>query len=556
MNLLILVLQAIVFLSFSCAAHRVPLKQIKISPHLQRRDITPQITTNSSNVLDLTSVDDLLYIVNMNVGGIDYPVQIDTGSSDLWIKNNSSAPLPNVSRTSTALNLTYAVGWAAGYIAYAPIVFAGLSVPQQAFVEATSVDNPAVESGARGVAGLGFTSLSSIDAKGNQTQSNADRSLLYNLFQVNPSQPNFIGFILQPNFSNSSHTSQEGSFSIGEYEPGYERIANQPSIPTWPVESPSRWTVLLDSIIVGDQIIVPSTSVSDAPSNKAVVLVDSGSTFTYASPEVVNAIYGNVTGAEFNSQLGKWVVPCSHEIDMALQIGGQVFPLHPLDVTPSIPGDDTKCFGSFIPGSFSTAAGEFDYLIGDNFLRSVYAIYDFGDFKSSGGAMGNPYMKMLSLVDPDRASVEFHNARGGTPNLNITFVGLQGTSVDPVYSLSQDVTDSIRIISKLVPIMVAVIAFNTLILIALVVAGIVYIYKRRRSGRNPHARPIRGRTSPIPMNPVNSYIAGLDHAQQLHRYEPVSMALTEDTVFAPPSPAFHKYDDTASGSGDRPKSFA
>ena len=189
-------------------------------------------------------------------------------------------------------------------------------------------------------------------------------------------------------------------------------------------------------------------------------------------------------------------------------------------------------------------------LIGDNFLRSIYAIYDYGDFDSAG-AMGDPYMKMLSIIDPDQASVEFHKARGGTPNSNITYVGLSGSSIEPVYSLSQDVTNSLETMSKLVPVILAVIAFNALILIALIIGGIFYLC-RRRSRRNPRARPKRGRMSPMPLNPVNSYIAGVD-APQPHRYEPVSMALTEDTLFAPPSPAFHKIDDS---SRDRPKSIA
>ena len=41
----------------------------------------------------------------------------------------------------------------------------------------------------------------------------------------------------------------------------------------------------------------------------------------YAPKEIVDAIYSNVTGAEFNTQLNRWVIPCSHEIDMALQFG-------------------------------------------------------------------------------------------------------------------------------------------------------------------------------------------------------------------------------------------
>jgi len=410
--------------------------------------------------------------------------------------------------------------------------------------------------GARGIAGLGFTSLSSIDAEGNQTHSNADRSLLYNLFQVNPSEPNFIGFMLQRNASQNPQDSQDGSFSIGEYEPGFEDVADREAIPTWPEKSPTRWSVLLDAIIVGDNITVPTTSVSDAPSNKAVVLMDSGSSYTYAPKHIVDAIYGNVSGAYFDDALGQYVVPCSYEIDMALQIGGQIFPVHPLDITPILPGDASKCVGSFMPGTFSTGANDFDWLIGDNFLRSVYAIYDFGDFNSEGD-MGDPYMKMLSIVDPNQASAQFHNERGGNPKTNITFVGLNGTTIQPVFSLSQDVSNSIQTISKFMPVMLALVALNALLLIAVAIAGICYLCRHRSKG-NPRARPTRGResTDPMPMGPRNSYIAGVEPSQQPHRYEPVSMALTEDTLFVPPSPRFHKFDTSAGPSSDRPKSLA
>jgi saccharopepsin len=56
---------------------------------------------------------------------------------------------------------------------------------------------------------------------------------------------------------------------------------NTTTIPTWPTNSPKRWDVLLDAVIVGDQIVVPTTAVVGAPNNKAVVSIDSGSSYTY-----------------------------------------------------------------------------------------------------------------------------------------------------------------------------------------------------------------------------------------------------------------------------------
>lgn len=40
----------------------------------------------------------------------------------------------------------------------------------------------------------------------------------------------------------------------------------------------------------------------------------------YAPTDVCTAIYGGVSGAQYDPSLGQWSVPCDVEIDMALQI--------------------------------------------------------------------------------------------------------------------------------------------------------------------------------------------------------------------------------------------
>lgn len=68
---------------------------------------------------------------------------------------------------------------------------------------------------------------------------------------------------------------------IGELDPAYTAISGNGHIPTWPINNPYRWNLLLDAVIVNETITVPTTKVSGAPSNKAVVLMDSGSSYTY-----------------------------------------------------------------------------------------------------------------------------------------------------------------------------------------------------------------------------------------------------------------------------------
>jgi len=235
---------------------------------------------------------------------------------------------------------------------------------------------------------------------------------------------------------------------------------------------------------------------------------------------------------------------------MALQIGGQVFPIHPLDVTPSTPLDPTICIGSFIPASFSVG-NDFDWLVGDNFLRSVYSVYDFGDFDSSG-QMGDPYMKFLSIIDPDQGSIDFCKERGCTPRSNISYVGLNGASVAPSFAISNDISESLEMIGKWIPAILGVVALNALVLIIVSIVWLVTVCRKRKARST--ARTPRSRMSPMPMNLRNSYIPGTPPGQR-HIYEPVSMALTEDT-FVPPSPAFFGKDGGKLSPSDRPKSVA
>ncbi|KAG6919436.1 hypothetical protein DXG01_006319 [Tephrocybe rancida] len=473
--------------ALTTSAYRVSFKQHKYRPTLQRRATNGAsnsqlsvLATTEDNGLDLKA---------------DYVVQLDTGSSDLWLKGPTT-PLPNATQTDTTYNLTYAIGWAYGHVSYAAVEFANLSIPSQAFLDVSTAQNPALGYGANGIVGLGFTALSTIDALVNHTSSSSGRSLLYNMFAINPKEPNFLSFSLQR--STEANDEVEGIFAIGEIEPDYAAVMNQTAIPTWPVNSPSRWDVLLDAVIVNhanDTIVLPTTDVVGAPSNKAVILMDSGSSFTYAPKAICDKIYGGIFGASFDSKSGQWNVPCDYEIDMALQIG--------------------------------------DWLVGDNFLRSVYSIYDFGDFDEAGN-MGNPYMKLLSLVDPNEASIDFTNVRGGTPKTNITYQGLNGAAAMPSFNISADISSSLERIGRYLPAMLAVVALNALILVILAIVGICVWCRRRRS---PKAKAGRrgGRLSPMPLSARHSYISGsgLPVPNQSHVYEAISSA-GEDALSGTP----------------------
>jgi saccharopepsin len=125
--------------------------------------------------------------------------------------------------------------------------------------------------------GLGFTSLSTIDALVNKTGSSSGRSLLYNLFSDSPQEPNFIAVSLQRSTDPTDEV--EGTFLIGELDPDYAAVNRTSPIPTFPTTDPSHWTVLMEAILIGNSVIPMNTTVPNAPSNRAVALLDSGTSY-------------------------------------------------------------------------------------------------------------------------------------------------------------------------------------------------------------------------------------------------------------------------------------
>jgi hypothetical protein len=200
-------------------------------------------------------------------------------------------------------------------------------------------------------------------------------------------------------------------------------------------------------------------------------------------------------------------------------------------------------------------------IIGDNVLRAVYSLYDFGDFDASGN-MGNPYIQFLSLVDPNAASKEFAAARGTDPRTNITY-NAANTTIGGTTVSSNDIANTLNKINTYFPIMLAILGLNALVILLLAIAAFIYICRRRSASSAASKRRTARRLTPMPLEVMapGSFATSRDSLQShspRYAYDPVSVALTDDT-FVPPSPAFHH---TGSGGlkpqsfDDRPKSVA
>jgi len=233
--------------------------------------------------------------------------------------------------------------------------------------------------------------------------------------------------------------------TISEILPEFQNISNQPRLPVSILRSnisfDQHFLVLLDpdGIIGPDGKAIKTTSnASFAPphnQSQLQVVFDTGFTFPQLPEYVVNAIYSGAKGAQLNqvsSGVTLWTVDCEAEINVTFKIGGQLYPVHPLDVVRELTDStgDSGCYGTFqsvTPGAEDPTR---DGILGMTFLSNVYALLDFGDFTDdSASNTSSPYVQLLSTTDPAEAHADFVATRlNGTDTTGSQHYGTGGES--------------------------------------------------------------------------------------------------------------------------------
>jgi len=410
------------FLILSSYAIRIPLTgHVTNTSTIVRRGIAIKNTANVQYTADIT------------VAGTDYPVLLDTGSSDLWVywgpepaKYQPPAQESTLVKDGPEIKLKYALGTATGQPYRTTIEFANQTLDNQAFLYNTDprtfVEDISGQ-GYTGVFGLGPNTGSLVRKK--LKKKNAD-TVLQNIFNNgNKSEGNYITFLLDR--QKDINDPFKGQMTIGELVPGYERIVDEPTLDVETVtrllKSDQHWQALTDKDhgISGPdgKIIEYDSIVPRAPDGQLVAVIDSGFTFSQVPREVADAIYGRVNGAVYDVSMERWVVPCNQYLNVVFHFGGKEFPIHPLDTVDDNIKDKSEltknvCLGSFQPITTAfSMLGHYDMILGMNFLRSVYTLLEFGKWIENGDQEVHPYVQMLSLVDVKEAREEFVAVRLG-----------------------------------------------------------------------------------------------------------------------------------------------
>ncbi|KAI0091518.1 aspartic peptidase domain-containing protein [Irpex rosettiformis] len=344
----------------------------------------------------------IIYTANVTLGGQSFEVQLDTGSSDLWV-NTQNVTLSNVNDTGVQTFISYEdMTEARGNILLSAMQFGNFTIPQQAFINANGSN--ATSDGDLGLLGLSSKNISNVYRKLNDTSFNGE-TVMNNLFSAYSNISTYITFLLT---RTNLGKSDGGIFTIGETDPNWTKVLDQTPLPVR--AKTDEWITFMGGVSVngknytGHGLLsnVPDTGVSQEYKDQLLAIFDTGTSTGLMPTYYWDAIYGSIPGiSKVPGQPGLFQFPCDTKLNVTMYFNGTEIPINPLDISmlASNERNETICVNAFGAQDTKTSVEETnDFTLGDAFLRNVYILYNYGNLTSTNNTLTNtttPYVQLL-----------------------------------------------------------------------------------------------------------------------------------------------------------------
>lgn len=286
-------------------------------------------------------------------------VDIDTGSSDLWVVDSSSGCTddscqygdynPSLSSTSKKLNqpfsITYGDRTTAQGTYYQDTIALG-TCKSCAKVTGAQFASATKNTAGFGVFGIGLTS--------NEATSNE--------------YPNFIELLKSQNLigkrAYSLYLNQDNAATGTIIFGGKDLDKIDGKLVTLPIVADTRLSVKLNSVNVNGKTI---TTNSEA-------LIDSGTTFAAFNQQLGDAIFANYQGGHYEEEINTYLCDCSANINLVLTLNfnGISFQQSLAKAFLTNIASTTKNYGC----GFRIGRNDFN-ILGDIFMRNAYTVFDY-----------------------------------------------------------------------------------------------------------------------------------------------------------------------------------
>jgi len=285
------------------------------------------------------------------------------------------------------------------------VTMGGFTVPSQTFLSVDAMTTGLVESPVSGLMGLAFESLAS-------TQSTPFwQAITNNNLLSAPEMSFWLARDSDP--TSASSLAPGGVFTLG----GTNTSLFSGDIEFLDLAStPSFWLLSLSSLTVNGKSLTLSTS-------KPLSAIDTGTTLIGGPSEDVLNLYGLIPGSVSLGNLnpGFFGFPCSTEVTVSMNFGGQSWSINPQDFNSGqVPNSRTLCQGAIFDlsqGSNNVGGGSNpDWVVGDTFLKNVYSV-----FRSSPASVG--FAQLSTAAGGSGTSVGSTPSQSSSAIMSITIPG-------------------------------------------------------------------------------------------------------------------------------------
>ncbi len=241
-------------------------------------------------------------------------------------------------------NMTYGTGSVDGILAEDEIRFGDFSVPMT-FGLATNVSIEFLSYPMDGILGLGRPGVTSVGTS----------ALLEVMVEANVIAAKVFGLHL----SRTADGLNDGELNFGIPNP--ERYDGELSY-TSALEDTGFWEIPIDDAGVdGNALSLTGRT----------AIIDSGTSFVLMPPSDAQQMHSLIPGAAQNGE--QFTVPCSSRQSMQITFSGVTFDISYKDYVGRETGDGQACFSNVVGRQ---TFGDTQWLVGDVFLKNVYAVFD------------------------------------------------------------------------------------------------------------------------------------------------------------------------------------